>query len=139
MDFHKILQQISEERKSIADGLTIGELMAKLTVFDGNTGMVFSNGKYLDGRYDSYRGYYEDMYVGYSDTDEDYNTVRDLTGVLKKALEDGEMTGYKGGEFSIDEDTLVWFATYGTTRESEMIVDAQEIEGKVVIYTAEED
>lgn len=139
MDFNKILQQMDKARKSETDGLTIGEIMSKLVPFENEVELYFSNGKYFDGSYDSYRGYYADMYIGYSDKNEGFNTVGDLRETIKEALNNGGMEGYKGGEYSIYDGTLVWFATYGTTNGAEMITNIQEVEGKAVVFVVEVD
>lgn len=47
------------------------------------------------------------------------------------------MYGYKGGEFSINNDTVVWFSTYGAI--GYMIIDVQKINGTIFVITKEED
>ena len=134
-----LLNQIDKERIENADNLTIGELFSKLNQFEDSERVTFSNGRFFDGTYDSYRGYYKDLYIGFEDEDMGFNTVGKIKEVLNKALDDGEMEGYKGGEFSIEQDTLVWFATYGTTYEAEMIVDVIKVDDNILIITKEDE
>lgn len=53
----------------------------------------------------SYRGYYEDLAVGYG-TDDNI-TVGELTAKLKEAV-GRTYQGWKGGEYRMDTDTPVW-------------------------------
>lgn len=135
-DFQSLSKLISEARKMSAGNLTIGQMLNKLNAFDDDVRFTFTNGKYFDGTYDSYRGYYEDLYIGYSDDDKGFNYVGKLKQVLNKALDDGEMYGYKGGEYSINNDTLVWLAQYGCT--GEMVVDIQKLGEEIYIIVKEE-
>lgn len=60
---------------------------------------------------DSYRGYYDCFSV---EPAECYVSVQEMIGVLEEAI--GEtFTGYKGGEFTMDVDTPVFYAHYGNT------------------------
>ena len=132
----EMLSMISDVRKSSAGNLTIGDMYTKLSQFDESEKVVFSNGDFFDGDFDSYRGYYEDLYIGRSDKDEGFDTVGQIKAALDKALDVGVMHGYKGGEFSISDNTLVWFSSYGDC--GDMIVDVQKINGDIFIITKED-
>lgn len=59
----------------------------------------------------SYRGYYEDLALGYSDK---YTDI--AVWVLRTKLIDsiGKLyIGYKGGEYKMDENTKLWVANCG--------------------------
>ena len=137
MNIQEILKVIYNVDRENLDALTIGETLDRLNKFNDNYKLLFSNGLYFDGEYDSYRGYYKDLALGCDEEDKGFNTVGDVKRILHKALDDGEMIGYKGGEYPIEQDTLVWFAYYGST--GEMIVDMQEVEGKVIVIVKEDD
>ena len=137
MNVESILSMVSDIRKSSAGNLTIESMLDKLSQHDNSDTITFSNGEFLDGSFGSYRGYYEDLSIGYSDKDQGFNTVKDLKDILNKALDKGIMYGYKGGEFSIDEDTLVWLAGYSDL--GDMIVGVAEVNGDVMIITKEEE
>ena len=131
-DILKMIQRMSEERIENADNLTVGALLEQLDSFEENKKLRLSTGKFfsLSGEFDSYRGYYEDLAIDKDQaTDESTaSTVFDFKKVLNNALEQGEMYGYKGGDYSIDESTLVWFGSYGTTSGSLKIVGVYEIQ-----------
>jgi hypothetical protein len=56
----------------------------------------------------SYRGYYDQLAIGYSNEGDD-PTVAELLKMCEDA--DGkDFTGYKGGTYTMDRDTVVWVA-----------------------------
>ena len=67
---------------------------------------------YFDKTYGSDRGDYAKMYLGYTYKRTE-TTVQDLIDLLIKAKEQGIMVGYKGGEFDINDNTLLTIAEYG--------------------------
>lgn len=58
----------------------------------------------------SYRGDYSQLAIGYKDGGD--CKVGELVAVLKEAV-GKEFTGYKGGEYTMDEDTPVYIANSG--------------------------
>ena len=78
------------------------------------------------GEAHSYRGYYSDLaFAPLYDTE-----PRTVKEILKEALLAHGKTfeGYKGGEFTMNGDTPVWYACYGTTGPAIMgITDEGEI------------
>jgi len=64
--------------------------------------------KFVFGRPDSYRGYYEDLAF----EPEKNTTVGKMLAYAKAALEQ-TYTGYKGGEYKMETYTTVWIAEYG--------------------------
>lgn len=81
---------------------------------------------------DSYRGYYEDVAIGY-DREAPEMTVDEFRSHLKSKL-GSQMTGYKGGEYIINEDTAVWASNYGDAA-SVAVVDVEQVGGYVVLRT----
>lgn len=67
---------------------------------------------YFDGTFDSDRGDYVNMYLGYT-YEPTIFTVQNLIDLLYKAKEQGTMQGYKGGTFEINDNTLLTIAEYG--------------------------
>ena len=67
---------------------------------------------YFDGTFDSDRGDYANMYLGYTETPTIFK-VEDLIDLLNKAKQQGIMEGYKGGIFRINDRTLLTIARYG--------------------------
>jgi hypothetical protein len=63
--------------------------------------------------FDSYRGYYEDLALGYSNKGE-YPTVGKLLEHAEACL-GKDFTGWKGGEYTAREDSTLWVANSGET------------------------
>lgn len=139
MDILKAIQIMNDARIDSAGNLNIGELMQKVDKYNDETPFKFTTDRFLDDEFDSYRGYYVDMYLGYSDTDKGFNTIGHLRRILNNALDQGEMVGYKGGDYSINNETLLWLGSYGTSSDGLMIVEVIEVNGEVYIVTKEDD
>lgn len=103
--------------------LTIGQLIQKLEGHEtyessANDGEERPKKVRLDMGYNypsdvgSYRGYYQDLAIRYSDDHEDRMTAQEFKETLEDAI-GTEFTGYKGGEFEMTEDTPVWVAKWG--------------------------
>ena len=88
------------------DYLTLGELLNELNYHSDNEELNVE----LTGEWGSYRGYYDQVYIGYSRKGRNYSTVQELKDIIYDALGEGVMHGYKGGEFSVYDNTEVCFA-----------------------------
>lgn len=84
------------------------------------------------GDVDSYRGYYEQLAI------EPGGPARceALADILIESL-DKTFYGYKGGEFSMFDDTPVWVSEYGIAS-GDMVVGVEEKADMVVIFTKKE-
>lgn len=69
---------------------------------------------------DSYRGYYSDLQIEYSQDIKEALTTEELIKKLKKAI-GKTFYGYKGGEFEMHEGTVVWLSNYGKTSNRQII------------------
>lgn len=136
MDIMRIIEIMDEQRITNAANLSIGEMLDKLNTFDEKEEVKFLNGLYFGGGWGSYRGYYKDAFIEHDTEDRGKNAVKDLKDVLLKALDKGEMEGYKGGEYRVNRNTLLWFATYGCC--GDMIVDILKINGQIIVITKED-
>ena len=86
--------------------LTVGELIKRLErLFDQNQPLAFCGGLYPAGFW-SYRGYYEDLAVGVTTFPVD---VGEWLAKLKEQI-GKEHDGWKGGTYTVREDTAVWVA-----------------------------
>jgi len=83
--------------------LTLGQLIEKLEKLDGRKEIVGI------GYAMSYRGYYSDLAFEPGD---EVRTVGDLLGDCTSAL-GSTFTGYKGGDYVMDEHTPLWISAYG--------------------------
>ena len=122
----KFLQQltlgkfISEIKKAMAHG-------AKTIALESTLGSVRNPGRFF-----SYRGNYYDLAF-----DAKYSTtplaIEDFLADLEEQV-DSIHEGYKGGEFLMNEDVLVWLAEYGSGG-GEKVVDVGVHETAAIIYT----
>lgn len=83
------------------------------------------------GNAHSYRGYYEDLALGYeSGSDCCVGTlVRSLKSMLGATL-----TGYKGGNYTMGDDTVVWVANHNESGGT-AIVDVVDDDWRVILKT----
>jgi len=94
--------------------LTVSELIASLEVCrDHSVSVRFDFcGFEPSGDWHSYRGYYEDLAIGYEESSSDPRKVSDIIAMLRDAL-GKTLHGYKGGEWTVTGDTAVWVDSHG--------------------------
>lgn len=95
-------------------GLSLGELIDALTDFDHTLYVQFDFAGAAPTTIDSYRGYYEDVAIGYSG---EYSDVQCRVGKFLDTLKSSEhktFTGWKGGDYVCDRESAVWVACPGT-------------------------
>jgi hypothetical protein len=110
--------------------MTLGELIAALKRKDQDAPVTFGFGWNNPKGVDSYRGYYEDLAIGYSRDD---CSVSQLVAILEIA--NGKtFTGWKGGEYDMDDDTAMWAANPGESG-SMAIVDVVEVGYQIWLKT----
>lgn len=122
MDFQKYLDdhldKMNKERFDKSPQLSLGQLIAEIEKYDlklkkGNSKSIyFDFGSAVPTTLDSWRGVYAELALGYKLTGYDseerfYPTAEDLLTELKQAI-GKEFYGWKGGEFTMDENTPVW-------------------------------
>lgn len=113
------MAQHNKERRESATNIRLGELIKRLenlpvkTLHDNteNDRYVITLGAVSVSGFDSYRGYYEDLSLVPSK--EGYGMkVSELLERAKEAR--GKVfTGYKGGNFPMHDDSIIWLAPYG--------------------------
>lgn len=86
-------------------GITLSDLIVELEKIDGNKIVKFGFGEPM-----SYRGYYEDLAF----TPERDVKISDMLNYAKSAL-GKTFTGYKGGEYKMEDWTDCYIAEYGTS------------------------
>ena len=102
--------------------MTLGSLIRILeTCPNKEFNVYFDFGNFSPDQVESYRGFYDQLAIGFS---EGNTKVSELLFWLKDAV-GGIFTGYKGGEFLMDEDTKMWVANYGESNST--AVDSVEI------------
>lgn len=131
-----------------SDQLTLGKLISKIEPIVANQKAIIK--KYdkeafvqYDFEYlfpteiDSWRGSYNELALNY--TSEDIKpkakpfTVTKFLKMLKDTI-GKEFTGYKGGEYIMEEDTPIWVANYGNSGNT-AVVDVLDNEYSVILIT----
>lgn len=99
--------------------MTLGEFIRALERQEPTENVKFDFVHFGPTTFDSYRGYYEQLALGYEecgrmrgDAQYEYPTVLQLYNLAKGAL-DKKFTGWKGGNYSMDERTRLWVANPG--------------------------
>lgn len=115
MDIQALVNQMNAQAQFVraATQMTLGKMIGRLAELPA--------GLMMDGLCypHSYRGYYCDLAFercGFQ------RTVADNLTMLKDCV-GKEFEGYKGGDFRMNEDTPVWFASYGTCGVRIMLVN----------------
>lgn len=115
--------------------LTLGELISALEAFPPETSVHFDILYLAPTDFDSYRGYYEFLALGWAE-DSLPITVGSLLKAAKACV-GGVFQGYKGGEYAMWLDTPVFMANYGKT--GRRIVGVTDHFGMVRLLTEEDD
>lgn len=128
-----LMAQMSKERKASATNLTLGGFIDALeAVADKALPLTLANGYGVHGL-TSYRGYYEDLAL---EPDPVPKTVADVLAQARGAL--GQIyEGYKGGDFPMHRNTLMWVAGWGNCGDKLIGVTLEA--RRVIVETASDD
>ncbi len=111
----------TERRKDESAQLAVydlGRLIKALEAMPPESNVVFDFANVVPGELNSYRGYYCDLAVSFN-TD-GLMRVSDFLHQCRMAL--GKVfEGYKGGDFKMDEATLIHVANYGRTSNTRIV------------------
>lgn len=120
--------------------LNLGELIDVLAARPKDQTVRFDIGSLYPTRLMSYRGYYEQLALGYMDRDDKgskgFPNVDAVLAELRSAI-GATFTGYKGGEYVMRSETPLWVANYGNTSET-IIVGVCDNDYQTVLATAYE-
>lgn len=121
--------------------LTISELITKLASLNPSLPLYTSTGVHLIKDIDSYRGYYEDIAFSYIQPERSFlkphMTVGAFLQICRTAL-GSSMTGYKGGDYYVFDDTYCWLANEGETSKLK-VVDVRMIDEKIFLMTVKDE
>lgn len=134
MDIQKFVDDMNKLDQRTRSGyhLTLGGLIKALRNAPEDMPVRFDDGR-NPGCLDSYRGYYVDLALS---QDESPITCGELSAIADDAV-GGIFQGYKGGDFTMDEDTPLWAAEYGDLGSA--IMDAKIIDGVMILMTKQVD
>lgn len=99
--------------------MTLGKAIDALSKMPGDLPVVIASdfphySGMAPGRLISYRGYYSDLAIAPRDEDNGGVTVANFLADLR-AANGKTFTGYKGGDFTMDDGTVLWVSSYGTS------------------------
>jgi hypothetical protein len=125
-----LVRQQSREKGN----LKLGQLIQALEAIPDKTKSVqFDFGGFVPDSIMSYRGYYDHLAFDWVERGNDHSVARVL--VEAKSAMGKVFTGYKGGDYRMDESTPLWVAQYGDCT-STAIIGATEYSWVVILDTA---
>lgn len=121
-------------------GLTLRSLISQLDKLnEPDEKVYFDFGRMYPTEINSYRGYYEDLAIGYT---EDYRknepqSVAEFLNQLNACL-GRSFQGYKGGTYVAGEDSAIWVANWGDTTDT-IITEVKVAYSGIFLLTANEE
>lgn len=112
--------------------LNLGQLICKLKKCKSDAKVRFDFGGFVPDGLDSYRGYYNQLALGFCEDKE--VTVAELLLEARATL-GKSFSGYKGGDYVMDHGTSLWVSNYGQAHDT-AIVGVTDCGWHVVINTA---
>lgn len=132
MDLQKLVDIMNEtgrlERAKYH--MTLGGLIAALDGIKDDLPAMIDNSPYYPGKAHSYRGFYTDLAFQPSN---ERCTVGDLRARCCESL-NAIFEGYKGGDFTMTEDTPLWISDYGETSDI-AVMGVENLGSHVVLIT----
>ena len=92
--------------------ITLGRLIKLLELEPQENDVRYDFARFTTNGVNSYRGYYDQLAIGFTDDADRPVKVSELLKELESAV-GGTFAGYKGGEYKMDKNTPVWCANYG--------------------------
>ena len=130
-------------------GLTLGEFLQRLKIERSRINkdmwkhdevqVFYDIGDLFPTEFASFRGYYEDIALGFSAGEIAYEpqTVDEFIERTEATI-GATFYGYKGGDFKMDEDSALWIANWGDSS-STVVYDVRLHSFQIVIHTRYED
>lgn len=94
--------------------MTLGDMIDELAEFGPDADVRFAFGRFAVDGLHSYRGYYEELALGYAVAE--YGQAPMKASALRATLESAVgrvFEGYKGGEYVMSRNTPMWAANEG--------------------------
>nr|USU32854.1 hypothetical protein NG677_03920 [Methylobacterium sp. OTU13CASTA1] len=111
MDIQALLNTLSHSAKQTRSGyhMTLGKLIAALEAAPQDAVVRLDSGGFPADPH-SYRGYYEDL--SFKPAEGESPTVAAFLTTCR-GVHGQTLTGYKGGDFLMGDDAVLWVAGYG--------------------------
>lgn len=132
-----ILAQVTAKVRADAERvgqMTLGSLIDGLADLDGAMPIVIDRFDSAPGEFGSYRGYYEQ--IAFEPSGE-FGTVAEFSKAAH-AANGSTMEGYKGGDYIMHRDTMVWCSSYGLCSGLRLLM-LTVVDGRAVLVTQSED
>ena len=135
------VQKLRKQMHANSDQLTLGSLIEKVSkikqrgykCYDGSEPNVYYDFGYLfPNSIDSWRGIYKELALNYK-TDGSPLPLSKFLSLLESSV-GKTFYGYKGGEYTMDEDTPVWVANYGEAGNT-AVLDVIDNDYQVIVVT----
>lgn len=120
------------------NGLNLGQLIDAVDKLPDDTVIRYDFGYFAPKGHCSYRGYYEDLALGYED---DFHTLtaKYFANTLRSYI-GTEISGYKGGDYTVTRDTGVWVAKHSGDCTGTVIFNVRDLGyGNAILETRYED
>lgn len=125
------IKRAAERQRRECGQLTLGQFIERLRPYKDEKYISYDFVHFKPTGLHSYRGFYEDLAIGYSTDSE--TTPASLLAECEKAI--GKIfTGYKGGDFEMNYNTVLWVAESDESG-STAIIDVVMGEYDVLILT----
>lgn len=139
-DIHEMVKAARAERFQNSPQLSLGQLIEQLeTVQNKSVNVEYDFGTAIPTRLASWRGIYAELALGYRLSGYDNReqstpvTVKSLLKELKEAI-GYTYEGWKGGDYTMDENTPIWIANPGNSGNT-AVVGILDKEYEVVLIT----
>jgi len=145
-DISIIIKQMREERMKNSSQMRLGQIIKAIEDIiakdpEKERSVEYSFGSAIPTTLDSWRGSYAELALGYTLTGYDADdsnhhgkiSAEELLKELKEAI-GKEYTGWKGGEYTMNENTPVWVANPGNSGNT-VIVDVLDEGWGIILIT----
>lgn len=121
-------------KKTMNTQMTLGELTIALQHSEMEDQVRFDFGLQVPTQFNSYRGFYEDLALGYTEEKSIYESrVKEVLAACVAAI-DSIYVGYKGGDYRMTRQSRIWVAKCGDAS-GIALVGVRHYHGDVVLET----
>lgn len=131
-----MVNQIRQEEFESSNQLSLGGLIFSFKEYPQDYNVVTLEGKTL-GETISYRGYYNEIAIEPIEADVLHRSVFEVLKTLQESV-GKTFEGYKGGEYTMDESTPIWVASYGCSGKEVIATQVIHEERAVVVLVKQD-